>query len=135
MDCSLPGSSVHGIFQARVLEWSAIAFSGYMSLDIVKTILSTTPHLEPTHSVMVLHVGLFGTNQDFQEREVYFITSYIRASKKAVYFSLPDSSFELVVDKLEGSLSPRMQPKWSAKQSKKKKKTLNSGKAFISENI
>ena len=30
MDCSLPGSSVHGIFQARVLEWGAIAFSKYM---------------------------------------------------------------------------------------------------------
>jgi len=29
MGCSLPGSSVHGIFQARVLEWGAIAFSGY----------------------------------------------------------------------------------------------------------
>ena len=28
MDCSLPGSSVHGVFQARVLEWGAIAFSG-----------------------------------------------------------------------------------------------------------
>ena len=28
MECSLPGSSVHGIFQARVLEWAAIAFSG-----------------------------------------------------------------------------------------------------------
>ena len=27
MDCSLPGSSVHGIFQARLLEWVAIAFS------------------------------------------------------------------------------------------------------------
>ena len=27
MDCSAPGSSVHGIFQARVLEWGAIAFS------------------------------------------------------------------------------------------------------------
>ena len=27
MDCSLPGSSVHGIFQARVLEWGAISFS------------------------------------------------------------------------------------------------------------
>ena len=26
-DCSLPGSSAHGIFQARVLEWGAIAFS------------------------------------------------------------------------------------------------------------
>ena len=28
MDCSLPGSSIHWIFQARVLEWGAIAFSG-----------------------------------------------------------------------------------------------------------
>ena len=31
MDCSLPGSSVHGIFQARVLEWVAIAFSDLMT--------------------------------------------------------------------------------------------------------
>ena len=33
MDCSLLGSSVHGIFQARVLEWGAIAFSdlGHMT--------------------------------------------------------------------------------------------------------
>ena len=30
MDCSLPGSSIHGIFQARVLEWVAIAFSNYI---------------------------------------------------------------------------------------------------------
>ena len=27
MDCSLPGSSVHGIFQARILEWVAFPFS------------------------------------------------------------------------------------------------------------
>ena len=31
MDCSLPGSSIHGIFQARVLEWGAIAFSSLPS--------------------------------------------------------------------------------------------------------
>ena len=30
LDCSLPGSSVHGIFQARVQEWGAIAFSEKM---------------------------------------------------------------------------------------------------------
>ena len=36
MDCSLPGSSIHGIFQARVLEWGAIAFS--------------TSHLESPHA-------------------------------------------------------------------------------------
>ena len=34
MDCSLPGSSVHGIFQARVLEWGAIAFSELKAKDI-----------------------------------------------------------------------------------------------------
>ena len=32
MDCNLPGSSVHGIFQARVLEWGAIAFSEQLKL-------------------------------------------------------------------------------------------------------
>ena len=39
MDCSLPGSSVHGIFQARVLEWGAIAFSDkiYNELQIHTT--------------------------------------------------------------------------------------------------
>ena len=33
MDCSLPGSSVHGIFQARVLEWVATAFSKLKGRD------------------------------------------------------------------------------------------------------
>jgi len=32
MDFSLPGSSIHGIFQAKVLEWFAIAFSDYLAL-------------------------------------------------------------------------------------------------------
>ena len=34
MDCSPPDSSVHGIFQARVLEWGAIA-SGYMCFNLL----------------------------------------------------------------------------------------------------
>ena len=34
MDHSLPGSSIHGILQARVLEWGAIAFSFSMSQDM-----------------------------------------------------------------------------------------------------
>ena len=33
MDCSPPGSSIHGIFQARVLEWGAIAFSMVYSIQ------------------------------------------------------------------------------------------------------
>ena len=36
MDCSLPGSSVHGILQARVLEWGAIVFSGLPFYSLMK---------------------------------------------------------------------------------------------------
>ena len=36
MDCSLPGSSIHGIFQARVLEWVAIAFADFSTLEMNK---------------------------------------------------------------------------------------------------
>ena len=39
MDCSLPGSSVHGIFQASVLEWGAIAFSRIISLEYIYYIM------------------------------------------------------------------------------------------------
>ena len=44
MDCSLPGSSVHGIFQARVLEWGAIAFSEGQS-RIIKQLRKPTRRL------------------------------------------------------------------------------------------
>ena len=36
MACSPPGSSIHGIFQAKVLEWGAIAFSGFMNYVPIK---------------------------------------------------------------------------------------------------
>ena len=42
-DCSLPGSSVHGIFQARVLEWVAIAFS---ALKLLLLLLSHFSHVQ-----------------------------------------------------------------------------------------
>ena len=39
MDCSLPGSSVHGIFQARALEWGVIAFSRQTLAAIISAML------------------------------------------------------------------------------------------------
>ena len=36
MDCSLLGSSIHGVFQARVLEWGAVAFSKKNSTELQK---------------------------------------------------------------------------------------------------
>ena len=44
MDCSLPGSSIHGISQARVLEWVAIAFSkslGYYSSVLLRSLTTS----------------------------------------------------------------------------------------------
>ena len=38
MDCSLPGSSVHVVCQARVLEWVAIAFSIHIHYSVVKKV-------------------------------------------------------------------------------------------------
>ena len=45
MDCSLPGSSIHGIFQARVLEWGAIAFSCFDTAAAAAKSLQSCPTL------------------------------------------------------------------------------------------
>ena len=47
MDCSLPGSSVPGIFQARVLEWGAIAFSVYIYSSLCIQWSIAQPTLKP----------------------------------------------------------------------------------------
>ena len=47
MDCSLPGSSAHGIFQARVLEWGAIAFSKQYPREFQCTALFQAPMVLP----------------------------------------------------------------------------------------
>ena len=49
MDCSSPGFSIHGIFQARVLEWGAIAFSAqgtYLSTNMAFMVLSTSDSVQ-----------------------------------------------------------------------------------------
>ena len=59
MDCSLPGSSVHGIFQARVLEWGAIAFSEAVRVSScqnieLKKFLASKNHLKYSHKDWVI---------------------------------------------------------------------------------
>ena len=44
MDCTPPGSSVHGIFQAQILDWTAISFPGYLPGPGIK---SASPSLPP----------------------------------------------------------------------------------------
>ena len=68
MDCSLPGSSVHGIFQARVLEWGAIAFSFHI-LAIVDC-AATNIEVHASLSIMVFSAympssGIVGLHDSF----------------------------------------------------------------------
>ena len=58
MDCSLPGSSVHGIFQARILEWVAISFSSGSSWPRDQTWVSCVPCNGRQILCQLLHLGI-----------------------------------------------------------------------------
>ena len=45
VDCSPPGSAIHGIFQARVLEWGAIAFSALIPIQSYNSVTKMFPIL------------------------------------------------------------------------------------------
>ena len=60
MDCSIPGSSVHEIFQARVLEWGAIAFSESNLYSILKSRDITLPTKVRLVKAVVFPVVMYG---------------------------------------------------------------------------
>ena len=65
MDCSLSGSSIHGIFQARVLEWIAISFSRESSRPRDKTQVSCIVgrHFYPESQRKAMHKKVQTTSQ------------------------------------------------------------------------
>ena len=72
MDCSLPGSSIHGNFQARVLEWGAIAFLGLIIFRaIVVQLLSHVQHFV-TPWIAIQQVSLSSFSQ-FAQTHVHCI--------------------------------------------------------------
>ena len=65
MDCSLPGSSVHRIFQARVLDWVAISFSRRSSQPGIELMSLTSPALtmlKPLNTCITTNCGKFLKN-------------------------------------------------------------------------
>ena len=77
MDCSLPVSSVHGIFQARVLEWGAIAFSKETDCKVLKAILGpySTPHFHPKNEHNDIDEGFPFSKEDiwWVRMEIIFV--------------------------------------------------------------
>ena len=74
MDYSLPGSSIHGIFQARVLEWGAIAFSSIPQLKCPRPSILTQSQL------MTCHSGLFSSQ--------HYLPVYAYLSLCILFFSI-----------------------------------------------
>ena len=71
-DCSLPGSSVHGIFQARVLEWGAIAFSQM-------TIISATMGKNPLEEMQQ-------PSWSTKESEMQYLDAISKTTERSVHF-------------------------------------------------
>ena len=72
MDCSLPGSSIHGILQARVLEWVAIAFSEYSPKLMQKILIKITVN---TGIVNFLCFVLYQSNVLVSNNSKYYLYS------------------------------------------------------------
>ena len=66
MDCSLRGSSIHGIFQARVMEWAAISFSRESSQPSDQTWVS---HIADRHFTIWATKDIVGSRQICKDRE------------------------------------------------------------------
>ena len=91
MDCSLPGSSVHRIFQARVLEWGAIAFSAMEYYSGIKkntfeSVLMRWMKLEPIIQSEISqkekHQYSILTYIYMEFRKMVIITLYAREQKR-----------------------------------------------------
>ena len=68
MDCSLPGSFIHGIFQARVREWGSIAFSAQIQHYILKLCALLQYYSEPNFHIRRYCENLPGKSDKFLYR-------------------------------------------------------------------
>ena len=70
MDCSLPGFSVHGILQARVLEWVAISFSSSTSTYMYVRILQKRQFEKESHTLQTIDNIFLFTERKMRPSEV-----------------------------------------------------------------
>ena len=90
MDCCLPGSSIHEIFQARVLEWGAIAFSEFLTVYVIT--LSGSPGYFQLHQPY-LGPHFLGSKSEPSNRGyqaaflVQLVVSMIQLGMEETYFA------------------------------------------------
>ena len=72
IDCSLPGSSVHGIFQARVLEWGAIALNAVLGCNLKNDRMTSLCFQGKPLSITVIQVYASQRNADEGEIDRFY---------------------------------------------------------------
>ena len=87
MDCSLSGPSVHGIFQARVLEWGAITFSEEYTEELYKKDL----HDPDNHDGMITHL-----EPDILECQVKWALGSITMNKTSGHDGIPAEILQIL---------------------------------------
>ena len=112
MDCRLPGFSVHGIFQAGILEWVAIAFSkecsNYHTIALISPaskvtlkILQARLQRYVNHEITDVQAGFRkGRGTRDQMANIYWITEKARQFQKNIHFCFIDyaNAFDCVDD-------------------------------------
>ena len=107
MDCSPPGSSVHGIFQARVLEWGAITFSEEYTEELYKKDL----HDPDNHDGMITHL-----EPDILECQVKWALGSITMNKTSGHDGIPAELFQILKDDTVKVLHSIGQQIWKTQQ-------------------
>ena len=90
MDCSLPGSSVHGISQARVLEWVAVAFSSHASKLMLKILQARLQQFMNCKLPDVQAGFRKGRGTRDQIANIHWIIEKAREFQKNIYFCFID---------------------------------------------
>ena len=99
MDCSLPGSSVHGIFEARILQWVAISYQGLFPIQGSKLHLLHLPYWQ-ADSLPLCHLESSG----FKLYKINFFTEYIYGFLIAQLIKNPPAMQETWVWSLFGKI-------------------------------
>ena len=86
IDCSLPGSSVHGIFQARVLEWGAIALVSHTSKVMLKILKARLQQYMNCELPDVQARFRKGRGTRYQIANIFWIMEKAREFQKNIYF-------------------------------------------------
>ena len=120
MDCSLPGSSIHGIFQARILEWVDISFSNDLReaeeirkrwQEYTEVLYKKDLHDQDNHDGVITHL-----EPNILECEVKRALESITTNQASGDDGIPVELFQILKDDAVKVLHSRCQQIWKTQQ-------------------